>query len=351
MIYILLSTYIYINTYIEIFLKNKKFIFIQKSLLVLILIGFTGFRFEVGYDYYSYLKIFNEIKKLYFLELFDYKFSEIGFSILNLFYKSYNLLLFSVAIFTIGFKVKVFEKLSYYPLLSFFIYFSINYLDSDFGKLRNAIATTFFLLAILNLNNKKRIIYFILLGSLFHYSLLGTLIIIFTKSKIYDKKKYITIFLFSYMFLGGIVNRLIEIFLIYLPEYVRDKLYYYIFIGANKNLFIINQSLIIRIIFFIYFYYYSKKFNFNEKKYMNIYFYSVCLYPILMIIPELTRIGNYFRVVEGILFAAILKENYSRSKAIIIPLVFFIYCIANIFKIVFINSNEFLPYRNYLFQI
>lgn len=355
--YIILNIFLFIGVLIEILKQNgSKIKRITKLIILLeiiVLCVFIGFRVDVGYDYDNYRKIFNMVKELSFYELLNFKYAEIGYTYVNVLISNFYVVIFVIAVFNIVVKYNILKKMSAYPFFSLCIYLSYSLLDLEFGKIRSAIVTTFVLLSIFYLKEKKffKFIMSIIIGFFFHKSILLTIIFPFIKEKNYKFKYYVYIFLASYFFRGIITKIILEISNI--SKYIYDKISYYEYLNqGNSFLYMgINLSLLIRITIFIFLYKNRKKFNNFDMKLMNIYYFGIIMYVLFSSIPELTRISNYFRIVEIILIPNILKDKKNITFKLFFLILFFLYSILTTFKIVYSTPQWFLPYKNLLFML
>lgn len=354
--YIILNTFLFMGAFVEMLKQSDLEIKIGTKLIILlellILCIFIGFRVDIGYDYENYQKIFNMVKELSFHELLKFQYAEIGYTYINVLMSNFYMVIFSVAVFNIIIKYNVLKKISAYPFFSMCIYLSYSLLDLEFGKIRTAIATTFVLLSIFYLKEKKllKFIISILIGFCFHKSILLIIIFPFIKEKLLKFKYYIYIFLSAYFFRDITIKIILEVSKI--SKYVYDKISYYEYLNQGNNFLYmgINLSLILRVIIFIILYKNRKNFKSFDIKLMNIYYFGIIIYILFSSIPELTRISNYYRIVEIILIANILKDKKSITSKLLFLILFFSYSIMTTLKIVYSTPHWFLPYKNLLFN-
>lgn len=344
MAYLFIDILIGITGLIEIFRKKNS---IFKILSIWVLILFIGLRNNVGYDYANYENMHKILASLNFKGMLAFNSAELGYILLNRIISNFTLLLLLIAIFNIEVKYIFLKKMSIYPYFSLFMYLSYGLLDLEFGKIRTAIATTFVIIAIYNLKNKqiKKYIFMIIIGSLFHKSLLLIILFYCIPNKILTRYKYICIFISCYIlriFSENIFLKITKNF-----DYIYNKLLYYAYLNQGNNyLFLgLNASLILRIIIFLYLLTNKNILDKFEKKLLNIYFVGICFYVIFSSIPELTRISNYYRIVEIILIPAILNKRRNKSLKIIVWSIFFGYLFWTTYKIIGSTPQWFLPYK------
>lgn len=142
-------------------------------------------RYGIGYDYFSYKNMYDDIKDLDWISIFYYDPWEFFFSyytkflsFLGLSYTGYlaatSLLLHSAALWFIF-------RLSKLPWLSIYLYLTLQFFAYNMNLLRQAISVSFFLLAFPFFLNRKFAPYVLLmvLGGFFHTSAFVILILSF----------------------------------------------------------------------------------------------------------------------------------------------------------------------------
>lgn len=355
--YIILNIFLFIGAFVEIMKQRNLEIKIVTKLIILlellVLCIFIGFRVDIGYDYENYQKIFNMIKKLSFHDLLKFKYAEIGYIYVNMLIPNFYMVIFFIATFNIIMKYNVLKKISAYPFFSMCIYLSYSLLDLEFGKIRTAIATSFVLLSIFYLKEKKlfKFTIGILIGFCFHKSILLVATFPFMKEKLFKFKYYVYIFLSAYFFREFVIKIILEVSKI--SKYTYDKISYYEYLNQGENFLYmgINLSLVLRIAIFIILYKNRENFKNFDIKLINIYYCGIIIYILFSLIPELTRISNYYRVVEIVLIANMLKNKRNILSKLLFLILFFSYSIMTTLKIVYSTPHWFLPYKNLLFII
>ncbi len=157
-------------------LENTLFYFICLYFII-----FVGARFEVGGDWFVYLKNFNNIDVNDFRGLLTSR-NEIGYSFVSFLIKYFGLnffyfnLILSVVVIT---SVFFFVKKNVNPFLGLIIIYPLFIVVFSMGFVRQAIACSFILISIYNLENKKILRYylFVLLAASFHISALLFIIV------------------------------------------------------------------------------------------------------------------------------------------------------------------------------
>ena len=167
MIYIYLLIIVLVLSIIGVLIKSK----IPLKIITLVLILFSGFRYNVGTDYKNYQDIFT----------YEYGMKEIGYLPLIRFIKyelggTQQLVFLLFSLFTILLIYKFIVRYSPYPYLSIITYVTIApfYLAS-FSGIRHFLAISLFLYSIKYIIERKKVLFFIMIffGSIFiHLSLL-----------------------------------------------------------------------------------------------------------------------------------------------------------------------------------
>ena len=142
---------------------------------------FVGARYEVGGDWFVYLKNFNNIDVDNFSALITSR-NEIGYSLFSYLIKFFGLNFFyfnlSLSIIVIT-SVFYFVKKNINPFFGLIIIYPLFIVVFSMGFVRQAIACSLILISIYNLENKKifRYYFFVLLAASFHISALLFIII------------------------------------------------------------------------------------------------------------------------------------------------------------------------------
>jgi transmembrane protein EpsG len=150
--------------------RQRKIVVISVSLLFLFLVAFSGFRFNVGTDYFSY--------DLAHLEYFESgsTYFEPGYNLIlkigSLVHSSQLVFLLAAGL-TVGFSLVGIVRLSNYPSLSLMFYVSLPFFYvASFNGVRQFVAISIFVFSLKYLVDKKPWIYFslIVLACSFHKS-------------------------------------------------------------------------------------------------------------------------------------------------------------------------------------
>lgn len=152
-----------------------------------------GFRFEVGVDWFNYIKIYErQVSDIYTLDTF-----ELGYKLLNIisYYVDEGIVtvIFLSTVLFISFTLFALKKIELNPFYFFAIVAPYHLVMSGINYTRQGVALSIFLYAISCLINqeKKRFLFFILFAGLFHTSALAFLPLFL----IGNKKRYLFILL------------------------------------------------------------------------------------------------------------------------------------------------------------
>lgn len=171
----------------------------------------------------------------FFLIIF-YHSNNLGFS-----FELLSLIIVSLAIFS---KSVILYKYSQNYLASIIVFLPWFFLLQDSTQLRIAIALVFVLLAFISLSKDKVFLFFVwvLLGSLFHYSVLMFLILyfsVFLKNNLFSKLSYKK-YLFALLLLSiciGLSGGLASVLISFVPDNMALKLGHYIEKGVSVSFF------------------------------------------------------------------------------------------------------------------
>jgi hypothetical protein len=345
-VYFAFLSFLSLFSIIDFFPKKKVKLIKYGILLVgIFLIIICGFRFHTGYDYGSYEYLFHVISdnKLWFS-------IEPSFGALILFFNKYGtfrLLILTIAIISISIKIIFFYKESDAPFLSILLYFSTVFISTDFGQIRQGIATSFALIAINAIYDKKFIqfILFAIVAISFHYSAIIVVPFYFIIHKPIFEEKFIYLFFFSLFFsfifvpfLNVIVN------VLHIP-YITAKFYEY----ESNDSSIITLFLIGIMKFTIIFFYYLNKNkllkNRKQQFFLTLYIWGYLLSLLSRQIADISSRGTgYFDFIELILIANMVKVIKPKER--------FIFCILLIMYVGFslyrnimaVSPRLFIPY-------
>ncbi len=310
----------------------------------------SSLRFDVGADYFNYIKMYNEIQYLGVIRSLLKLRSEPGYVLLNGFVSAFfnnSQLVFSVSAFIALFfvyKAILDRKHCVNVGLAVFVYMILFYFNS-FTTVRLSIALAMVFYAYKYLLAKQSIKYlsFILLASCFHYTALAILPISYLMSIEFKKDRtfYIIIaIIFSTFMLGyeEILNTLVgnTKYQVYISDYdtinvtMRNLINVYLLELPMIGIILLLRNRL---------YKYSSDNNF----YVKLYFTYLIMMIIIIKQPLLDRMLVYMSISQVVLIPSILKVVSKREK----PLVFiYIFCYLMARFIFFvINNPNFNPYN------
>lgn len=162
-------------------LSSKQYIIF--TIILILIVGLRGVGVDNDYSTYE-SSIYNN------LSIGEPTFLLITFIIRTLGLPNYTLFLVYAAI-GISLKMRIIYKYSYLPIISFIIYLSNIIMLQDINQIRAGVATALFLTSIPYLvqNKKKIFTYIILLATLFHFSSLLLLVLLFIDATPLIKKQ------------------------------------------------------------------------------------------------------------------------------------------------------------------
>lgn len=322
--------------------KSVTFFFVFLAFLFFLLIGF---RF-CGYDYLSYLEVYESIK-----EGNDVFGMEPGFATLCSFSPSFRILLIIMALFTMLLHSFFIYKTSDLPIFSLFLLSSTLLLPTFMGQFRQGVAIGFVAFAFYYYNNKKYYLYllFVVLAALFHYSALISLFFLFVPRNIKSFKYYFIttiVSIFSFQFFQPILFKIIDL----IPNLaVADRLLFY---SENDDVKLgFNTAILIRIfVVFLCYYYRTNIKSIFFPLMLNVYHLSIIFYLIIgPIIPQLGGRGAlYFSYFDIILITFIIRVASGFNQYLLIFL-FFLLTLLRIFQFFHDDFNYecYVPYLKF----
>lgn len=172
---------------------------------------FMAFRQDFTPDYWAYEAVFNSIHA----NGFDDKlYSEIGYQFLNIILPSYRMVIVVVTLlYCSGIYIifKTFIPSRYWSLAFIFVFIDPFAFLIPISAIRNTVALAAFLWGVYFLSKKQKIPYIILilLGSLFHASILVFIpLIFFSPSRVHSNALVLTLFFAVYVILSAVTPRI-----------------------------------------------------------------------------------------------------------------------------------------------
>jgi hypothetical protein len=320
---------------------RRKFLPFFPILLMMILIA--GFRYKVGKDYVAYEHIFKNISSIY-----DFPLIEIGFKYIVLFLKSIELhyleIFFIMSIITFLLYYKAIVEQTKYTFFAFFLFFNTYMITSVYSGLRQGLAMGIFLFLLNDIY--KRNIFKVFLGSIIAFSIHITgiliLIIYFIPRNINIKKLYIIVFVIcSFIFVYIDISKY---FIDYFPLYIQMKFIDYSEDFSEKiNIIRVLQRVVLIIPFLIYYDLILKKSD-KLKYFLYIYLIGFFIYMIFSFnLAFATKINQFFRVLEIIMFPMLLELIRNKTNKIILFILIVIW--STLILKLFLSIPENYPYR------
>lgn len=315
-------------------------------LLGILLSLFIGFRHNIGGDWPSYIRHYNEMQYYNFETIFSR--GDPGYYLINLFAYNNELTIYFVniivaIIFTTG--LIMFARKQYNPWLAITVAFPYLVIVVSMGYTRQAAAIGFVLMGISLLNSKKGfyyLIFFVFLATLFHKSAVLVLgLVMFDKEgkKLFKFLALLIISLGMYnVFLADYQNRLIQ-------NYVEAQ-----YESSGALIRIIMNALPALIVFI---------FRNEWKKYYSDYNFwkIIALISIISIVlvnissTAVDRVALYMIMIQLIVFARLplLLSNYIKQSTTTILVVLYYLLIQFVWLNFASHAHNWLPYENILF--
>ncbi|MDF3828190.1 MULTISPECIES: EpsG family protein [unclassified Pseudocitrobacter] len=343
-----------------ILILDKYFYFVAMIILIL----FAGLRFDTGWDYKGYNYYYDLMPTIdnYFsnIEVFQSIYFEPGFKLLMMLSKSCGLdfygFQFIVSLICLIIINKAIRKENS-KLLFVFVYFSTCYLFLNMSVIRQGIAVAFLYMAVSSLfdNQKKSSVIYLLIGCLFHFSLIIMLpiLLVSNKNKISNKIFYVVVGGALLVYIAqihwlkssfGIVSPLF-------PHEISYKINMYLDserFGKSRD---IGIGVIEKIVTFIVMLYIYKKTQSNNNLILLRFFifYIFIYFAFYEITVLYDRLRFYFVALNVFVYLAIF--NYFRSVDKLF--VYFVICAYSLFSYINIfksdsNRTVFIPYNSVL---
>jgi len=307
------------------------------KLSIFTLFIFLSIRYDYGNDYQNYLDIFHEINNYSSFSLTDLKIkgNEIGWVYINYLFDPFGF--FAMQIFLAGFScfilyrfLKKYLSPKYYWWAIFIYTFQPYHMLVQSSAMRQAVAISFFLIAIDFLVEKKPIYFFtaILIASLFHstaYFLLPLFILSYVRIQLNFKNIFLIVFLFLaiILFPDKIFTQAETFVSFYFEEeykgYINQKVK-----GVKAGYgFIINF-----LIYIILFYFTQNQKETWKAIVLNVVIFSFLILPLTFNIFLVDRLNFYFNPILMIAFPLAfenIKEKLYRSGYMALIAFFTIY--------------------------
>ncbi|SMY38164.1 hypothetical protein PMAL9190_03397 [Photobacterium malacitanum] len=331
-------------------IETRYFIYSKNFILFIIFISFSliiGLRYQIGPDWFSYKYYYDLMKTLSFYEVLQMK--DFGYQIIN--YLSYHSDFGMVGVnLTCGiifsFALLKFSNNQSSTFISLIISFPYLFLVVSMGYSRQAIAISFFLLAIISLSNDnvRGYVLLVLFGSIFHKTaiVMIPLAFIVTERPTYQKVFFCSLFVYFiiYLFMTNTFDAMIY-------TYIESNRY-----TSPGALMRVILCVIPSIIFILF----KSRFNYTKPIYNLTYLLSISsllLLFCLVFLPNLStmidRFSIYLIPIQILVFANLFNIFEYWDKFFVITLTYLYYFIV-LFSWLFFGSHasSWIPYDSYL---
>lgn len=312
-----------------------------------------GLRYEVGADWGSYLKIFNDST------LNDYTEIEPGYVLLNKIFKllgaPYQLFLMCLFALSYSLKAYAFSKYSANVFIALLVYIPIQFMVYDINAIRQGLAigvlfTTFpFIL-------RRKLMPFLLICFLaisIHITSIVFLPFYWIALKPFSDRRvlYLLILFTIIALLSNIILNNILPFL-GIDFVLFDKFLSYTANDSYNKQLSFNLSTIYRILILIIFIYMRGKMKIQNELYLllrNGYFLSLAIYFTFFSIELIATRGSlYFRVFDTFMFTYIITSFRDLYMKQLLLFLLLLYVGLQIFVTLNIEDNSLIPYHNFL---
>lgn len=337
----LIFTYFYMNCK-----DNKKIKTIFAILSALPFVFISAIRYDVGTDYlYRYVPDFLTIKNGGHVANL-----ELGFTFLDkiclVFSKDYSLLFFLTSIIIIAPVFYIIYKKSKNPMLSIFLFFTGGFFFLSMNMIRQFIAVMFAFISYNFLLSKQYLkwFFFLIIGSLFHTSIIVFSIVILLCKKFVINFK----FLFIATIFVLITNSLLRELIINVFSVTRFSVYIdtvYSKIDVKEFMILIN------VIIYLVMYYICFKNNSRSKLgnedifFMNMQGMAVIISLMGSIFSILSRLIVFFSIFECISIPYILSKYKEKNKVILVIIIVLLFSFNIFYTNVINNDNGVTPYK------
>lgn len=317
------------------------------SLLSIFLFIIIAYR-ECGFDYDSYMGIYQDLHSSAWINNASVWGMEWGYGFLNYICTSFRQLLIVMAFLTVTAYAIFVYRYSPLPFFSLFLFLGILY-GGMMGQYRQSLAVGIVLLAVSVRKSRIAFISLLAIAVLFHTSAVLAVILLFLPEKLYSLKSYLYLMLLALV--GNLVGgEVLAILKVNLPDIMQNKLEYYTNAEAGI-VFGFNLAMLLRI--FVFGYLWKKRDLIGMYPsgffFFNAYFLSLFFYLGLGFLPQLAGRGTiYFSVFEFMLPTMVIAQDRKARCGIIA--FFFISIYRQLSLLTGEGSAEYLPYRSALEQ-
>lgn len=314
------------------------------SLLSFVLLSvFLGLRYEVGFDWFNYLDIFNGV---------GFNINDIGYLWLNDFFSnhlSYQALVFFISISLSCMLMVFFIVKSKCLSLAFLFLLITNVWFYNWLYYRQSIAVLIMLIPfVFNVKNKLFFLGFIAVAQLFHASSLFFVPVIFLMSKNFENKYYALILISSLIFSYVVSDSSLRDALMLADSYVNSGFGYYFdssnpFGVSQTNVGLYKIALMMTFLFSLYI---DNKGEDSIHK--NMAFLFVFFFILSTKFEILNRLGMLFSVFYPLYITNVWFSNLSNRNLILMSGIFA--CVFIVFYFNYIVVSNIETYKMYGFN-
>lgn len=333
-----------------------------KIFTILLIIAFGGLRYEVGADWSAYKYLFETIKIEKFEDLFSFR-EEPLYIFLNYLIKNIcdNYQFFIFVIFSITFllKFKVINKFSPDIFLSFIIYFYTIFIIYDINGLRQGIALTFTLLSVIFILKRKifPFLLLVLIASFFHKSAI-IFFPFYYISQINFNKKTIIYFILLILIVTIPVREIFKMSSFY-NSLMATQTFEHYSAYQNSDSYQVDISIFSFSVFQRLFIIGLFLFNFEKYKSVdnnllillrNGYIVGFVIFMLFSFSAEMAaRLSFYYKVLEIFMIPIIVISFRKIDNKIIYLIIFTIFSIIGLSRLLALPEGYLLPYENIIF--
>lgn len=343
--------------FVEVFNKQET----EKYKLVFAVICFSllvfqdGFRWETGTDWDPYHYFFEQLTLSVNFDNSDF---DIGYTALSYVIRvltdEYSVFLIVHAVLFYSAFFYLIFKLSDYPFVSLLLFYMavVDYM----GMNRQFLAMVFYAVGLVYLtdNNKRMFILMLVIGALFHKSILICIFALFLNRKLNDIVLAAVLVVALLIAASGVVNKLpLGIFAI-MGDQTSDKMDYYSTFHAETSVASMLMATVRRLIWIIPLMVFRKSIVNKPKSYdlmFNLYFigtvfYTICSGTILQILTSRALI--YFNIMEMFLVPMVLsliKPNYGKLVVMFLLSCYVTFFVYKGFSNYGEGTDYFVPYK------
>lgn len=330
--------------------RNKNYIF---YFLIFVFIIIVGFRYHTGFDYNSYVEVYNNLVNGIAVTNVEFGYKLLNIVLSKILYGPW-LVFLVIAILTFSINAYVIKKETKKIFFALFIWFCLYFLVGSMGQIRSTFAQSIDFLALyLFFKNEKKytIISFllILLSSAFHVSSICMLLMFLIRDRKLSNKTYIILYIAL-----AVLGQLLDLnFIGYIGReyggFIGNKIYYYTMDPRFAHRVGLSLNVIFDLGIFIFAIIMKSRYKLNSRRFnilFNLYFISNLSYLLFnnyFVIA--VRFSNYFRLALPLLIPLLINEIKNKKIRKIILILFVIVMSLMVVRILMVNANIYMPYK------